>query len=161
MAKWQYKCDTCGYSQTSETKIKYFVGYDCPECKDGTILDFSEPNTNIPMVIVQQEARTLAQQADRNSKRMGYAECQERELKKKDRLEAVRRARGHKRRKKAETPWWRDGSMPGLVPTDKPLTPEQCEKYKAELETVGCRVHPNAMPPKEIKNAKKQRKRTP
>lgn len=150
MPTYDYRCSECGCTMEvfqSFNEDKFTI---CPICSNETF----ERLISEPVFFVKGDPKTVEHQADRNSSKMGRRECEERELKAKERVDKAKVAKGHKVRDKAETPWWRDGSIPSLVKSDKALTKEQTDKYVKEMKQMGNTFKPNALPDKRKKNGK-------
>jgi hypothetical protein len=136
MDNWIYGCSECSFTQKSDKKIKYFVGYDCPKCKEGYVLELQTPvldERTIPMISIEREPKTVGELARRNSRKMGKQEVEERVAKDEQvAQEAARKASKYERIKK-ETPWWRSGEVPGLPKRDKPISIDEAYKMGNEL----------------------------
>jgi putative FmdB family regulatory protein len=156
MPLYDYVCDGCNV--TMEIKQSYNDDHliICPQCKQEKLRRL----ISAPFFYVKGEPKTLIQQAEANSKKFGRAECLERELKAEERLEKAAKASGRPVKKKPRTPWFRNGSIDGLVCSDKPITPTQVEKYTKELREMGSNVDINATPPQRIKDGKKRKPRS-
>jgi hypothetical protein len=138
MADWKYGCSECKFYQESETKIKYFVGYECPKCKNGYVIELSEQNNKVPFAIVKSEPKTVGMLAKRNTDKMSKGEVAEKLYKDKWVRQpselAMEVTGGKPLKRKPRTPWYRDGSVraKGLEKQDKPLDITQIknpEKY--------------------------------
>ena len=140
MPTYDYRCEACGHTMEKWQSFKEDVIKECPECKQEEMVRLF----GNPFLLIKGEPTTLIQQAEANSKRMGRNECEEREAKSKEILD---KAKG---RKSVEhnTPFWRNGSIPGTIKSDAPLTPAQVDVYKKDLTNLGCKVVDNAPPEK-------------
>lgn len=148
MPTYQYECSNCLHGFEIYQGMLEDALERCPECSVNTLLRV----LHAPMCFVKGEPTTLGHLAERNAQKFGRAECEERELRSK---ELAAKARGKKTPKKSATPWWRNGSVPGLVKKDTVLSPQECEKYTEELKAAGCKVETNASVPQRIKNDSK------
>jgi putative FmdB family regulatory protein len=148
MPFYDYRCNGCGdtfeeYQSFNDDKL-----IKCKKCKKNKL----ERLIGCPFFFVQHDPKTLEHQADRNSKKFGYQECQERELKAQERVDKTKKAVGKASKKKAtESPWWRDGSVAGMVKSDKPLNEKQTKKYAKDIGKLGCTINESAVPPKKVK----------
>ncbi len=157
MPNYDYKCEACEHQFEKWQSFKEDELTQCPECKQEKLRRLF----GIPFVYTKGEAKTIGQQAERNSQKMGRAEVEEREAKITEKKAAALKAQGLTPPTPGDTPWWRNGSVKGMTKSDKPLTPVQVEKYKQDLEGLGCKVNINAPPPKELKDeSAKQREST-
>jgi putative FmdB family regulatory protein len=77
---YTYKCYDCEHQFDTEQSVKDKPLKKCPHCKNLSI----ERLIYSPMVFVRQEAKTIGQLADRNSKKLGTGEISERDAKKKE-----------------------------------------------------------------------------
>ena len=144
MPTYDYVCDNCQHQLEHWQSASSPKLTTCPECKQEKLVR----QFGIPIIICHGDAKTLEQQAERNSKRFGRAECEERELRAQEKIEKVR----GKKKVEPVTPWWRSGKFAGLKASDTPIGPEQVKKYKQELEDVGCTVKMDAIPDKPKRN---------
>lgn len=81
MPLYDYECGTCKYSLNNvQQSIKQKPLKKCDRCGHNTLERIIHP----PMVFVKQEASTIGQLSERNSKRLGKYEVQERTLRDKD-----------------------------------------------------------------------------
>ena len=139
MPFYEYECSRCKHCVGEYQKMADAPLKKCPNClQDKLQRVFSMPNA-----IVEKEPTNLDQLAEKNSKKFGREECQERELKAKERV-----AKARKKTEPAGTPLWRNGSIPGLVKKDTPINDQEILKYAKELEAAGATVNMNATPPK-------------
>ena len=94
MPTYDYKCSECDH------EMEVFQGFDedfltkCPECEKETL----EQVISVPHFSVKGEPKILIQQAERNTKKMGKYELEER------RLAAAEGTRGKK--KEVQKSWW-------------------------------------------------------
>lgn len=133
MPHYDYRCEACGHTMEYWQSFKDKALIECPEChKDELIRLFG-----IPFIFVQGEPKTLEHQADRNTKRFGLAECQEREGKA---AERVAKKTGKPLKKEPQVPFWRNGSVDGLIKSETPLKHEQVNKYVEELKSLGSNI---------------------
>lgn len=139
--KWRYYCESCDWHKESDTKIKGIVGYLCKKCKEGTILDATDNIEPRFSMYVFQEPKTVEHQGYRNNKRVGHAFLEEKEhLKKAKRRKAAEitaAKSGGKLYKKDPNvkQWWRDGTLPGVAKSDKPIDTSKIANVKKYIET--------------------------
>lgn len=139
MPIYDYQCRECGYEFDTFQKMKDDTLIDCPDCERPMLQRlFSVPN-----VICEKEPTTLDQLAEKNSKRFGREECQERELKAKERVSKARN-----KMQPSGNPLWRNGSIPGLIKKEQPINDEEIKKYTKDLQAVGATVNLSKTPPK-------------
>ena len=118
MPTYGYTCQNCGHTFEIFQDVNEGKKKKCPECK---LLKLSRDITGGLGGSVVQDPKTLLQQAERNTAKMGHYELQERRM-------ADEEGNLRKRKPKEPAPWWRPG-------TDKPdmslanLTPAQKQKY--------------------------------
>lgn len=149
MPTYDYRCNNCGHTEEIYQSFKDAELTQCPSCGTNNY----ERLIGCPFFFVRGEPKTLEHQAEINGKRLGREECQERELKAKER---VAKARGKQIPAEPKTPWWRDGSHTNLIKSDKPLTKEQVGKYVEEMKGMGSTFNTDALPEKrKKKNGKK------
>lgn len=141
MPYYDYECKKCSYAAEVKQAYEDKVLKRCPQCKGLSLVRL----IGSPSFFVRGEATTIGQQAERNSARMGRAEVEEREAK------AQEKQIKPNKKEKAPTPWWRNGSIPGLKRKDSILTPEECKQYESDLTALGCNVKTNAVPDKKDK----------
>lgn len=80
MIEYRYKCTNCNNEFDIRMSIKDKPLKKCNECKQSTL----ERVIFSPQGFVRQEVKTVGQLAERNAKKLGKNEIQERELKNKD-----------------------------------------------------------------------------
>lgn len=80
--KYDYECSKCSHTLTDvEQSVKDKPLVRCPECGKHSL---ERVMISAPISFVQQEATTIGQQAERNTKKMGKLEAQERRLRDQD-----------------------------------------------------------------------------
>lgn len=141
MPTYGYVCESCSYEFEVIQRMTENALTQCPKCKQHKL---ERKLYGDIFCYAVGEAKTLVQQAERNSRKFGRDECVEREAVAKENL-----ARARKRPKKpeSETPWWRDGTIPGLIKKDTILSVKECEKYTTALAAEGCKVVANKKVP--------------
>lgn len=77
---YEYRCLNCNYECEHVQSIKDKPLKKCPSCKKNKL----ERLISVTSGFVRKEATTIGQLADRNSKRLGKSEVQERDLKRKE-----------------------------------------------------------------------------
>lgn len=145
MPTYDYKCDACSHTFEKWQSFKEDVLKDCPECKTDNLRRLF----GMPFIYTKREPTTLIQQAEKNSKKFGREECEERELKAEEKVNEYKKSKGITPKNDVQTPWWRNGVIPDLVESSTPIKQEQAEKYTNELQSMGCNVQPNAERKKE------------
>ena len=140
--KYEYGCSECNFHKGSNTKIPYFVSYDCPKCKIGYITGGYAGPVNVPMAFVKKEPKTVGEQARRNTENMGCYEYEDAVHKKNNRVrqaseKMIEKSGGKNFKKSGELPWWRSGKVEGLPKRTKIPTVEEAIK---EAKTAGVRV---------------------
>lgn len=138
MPTYDFECEKCEHKFEQWQSFNDEPLKDCPACKAPALRRLF----GIPFMVVKGEAKTLIQQAERNSAKLGRQECQERELRNKEEVESKLKSQ-NKPAPTGEAPWWRNGSVPGLIKSDKMLTTSQVQKYQKELQGMGCNVNIN------------------
>lgn len=144
MPDYDYKCSNCLHNFEIYQGILEDALERCPECHVDRL--YRVPHA--PMCFTRGEPTTLGHLADRNSEKFGKAECQERELRAKER---VAKSTGKKSKEPSQTPWWRNGSIPGLIKKDNMLTPTECQQYTEELKAVGVNIENQPKIPERVK----------
>lgn len=91
---YDYRCGNCGYNFQIRQSIKENPLIDCPECRENTLKRIFHAVDVLP----RGEPVTLAQQADRNTSKMGHYELEEKRQAQKE---------GARPKPKIERPWWR------------------------------------------------------
>jgi len=76
MPLYDYECSGCGHSEEISQKFSEKELSKCPACNKGK---FRRVILNPPMAFIKGDAKTVAQLADRNTKKMGKYELQDRE----------------------------------------------------------------------------------
>ena len=90
MIEYTYRCKNCNHQFDISMSIKDKPLKKCRECKKLEL----ERIIFAPQGFVRQEVKTIGQLADRNAKKLGKNEIQERELRGKDQTkEAMKQAR--------------------------------------------------------------------
>lgn len=119
MPAYDYRCNECSHEFETQQSIKDKPLKKCPECKKNKL----ERLISAPTVFVRQDAKTLGQQADRNTKKMGRYEKQ-----------AVEKANSDKRIKvKKENPWWKSEHSVDKIAN---LGPEAKQRYIMEGKII-------------------------
>lgn len=121
MPTYEYLCKNCRHNFDIAQSIKADVLVDCPQCELPTLRRV----IHAVAVLTKGEAKTLAQQADRNEKAMGRLELEEKRIK---------AATGSKKQPKPSRPWWRktdkvDTNLADLAPA---VTIEKGKIVKSE-----------------------------
>lgn len=84
MPHYDYQCDTCNRVTEVQQSIKSAPFSSCIEINEGECGGKVSRLISAPIFFVQQEAKTLGQQADRNMKRMSKDQVQEKRAKHKE-----------------------------------------------------------------------------
>lgn len=119
MNTYEYRCEACQYEFETKQSIKDKPLKKCPECKKNKL----ERLISAPTVFVRQEAKTLGQQADRNTKKMGTYEKEAREKADSDKRIKV----------KKEKPWWKSEHSTEKIAN---LSPEAKQRYIMEGKII-------------------------
>jgi hypothetical protein len=144
----QYKCLRCKCCETKQENVEFespkIVNQRCYWCHE--VVDLERecfPSTNLT-IIVQGEPENLGHLAERNSQKFGNAYCEDKMAESQARL---RKAKGQSETTPT-TPWWRNGSVPGLERSEKPLAGEQLKKTIDKFKKTGGGFKRNNLPPK-------------
>jgi putative FmdB family regulatory protein len=133
MPIYEFCCERCQWHNEFMQSILLPLPITCPQC--GEIEpDFHQVYDNdLPFCI--DNVQTLGQLADRNSKRIGKDEVEERTIKNKQRVrqasDKLLETTGAKPME-SKTPWWRSGED-GMPKLDKPLSSQEVDKTAKEL----------------------------
>lgn len=132
---YEYECDACGVVEVSRGMQEDTLTI-CPYCNGRNFIKlFSDPM----FTYCKGEATTLIQLADANTKRLGRAELQEREVvgreQRDKRLKELSQQRGGTPLKgSAKRPFWRDGKD-GTEASDKPLDLTKVKSAERYIQT--------------------------
>lgn len=138
MPVYEFRCDACEHAYSEFLALTAERPKKCPACGDKKSFGqvFSVPNT-----IVRGQPKTIGQAAEENAKRVGKEQMEmmfDPELpQNKKPAGKGRLPKGAKRvdTSKAETPWWRDGTVPGVPKLDKPLDVKKIKNVQKYIRT--------------------------
>lgn len=136
MPTYEYKCKSCDFHFEIEMSIHDNLLTECVECGEPALQQIF----GTPFCYAYGEANTVEHVSDRNVKRIGYAELQERQLKEKEarikKIENMKVPDGGSviSPKEAATPWWRRG-VHGTPVSAKPLDLDKIKDTKKFIET--------------------------
>jgi hypothetical protein len=135
---YAFQCP-CGYAEDVYLDYSDELPRNCPECGKGESEGFGQDysqNRPVGWVYGFDNARTFGQVSEYNHRRLG------KELSEKMQEEASRPRKspwsklpGAAEPEKPETPWWRDGSVPGLKPMEKPLDLSRVKDTEHYIQT--------------------------
>lgn len=143
MPTYEYRCDACDH------QFEQFRGFsephpdECPRCFEpyGDDYQFHQAYANNrPLALVRGNPTTFGQQAEINAKRAGkeqlaiMTEIAKPENRKKKTLKVPDGA-SIVDTKPAPTPWFRDGSVPGVPKLDKPLNLNKIPNVDKYIQT--------------------------
>jgi putative FmdB family regulatory protein len=123
MPTYGYVCTNCGIDFEIYQSIHADSLTDCITCETKNVL---VRKIYAPLCLIKGSPTTLGQLAERNTEKLGKDEAQERQLKRGASKENIKKAKAQLLPK---TPWWRDGTIPGLKKKKSPLTMKECEDY--------------------------------
>lgn len=137
MAEYEFRCDDCEHGFVIHQSVFAKLPRSCPKCRKRK--NFS---TVIGLTIgVRGEPRTVGSLAEKNTKKL----CKEdydaiMSHGKLDGLtphtmKAIEKAGGTIKEKSGETPWYRNGSIPGLEKSDKPIDISRVKDISKFIET--------------------------
>lgn len=138
MITYEYICDGCAVNFEVERSIHdALLGSTCPECGEDSLRQVF----GNPFMLIYSDPKTVGHLAARNTKKIGYAELQERQaIKKLEKIEALKRLEPkHKGevvipKEQPRLPWWRSGKIPGLPKSEKPLDANKFVDKKTGVE---------------------------
>lgn len=110
---YEYGCDSCGLHFEIVRSIKEPLLTQCPYCESEALRQIF----GVPFVYAYQEPAQLGHWADRNTKKLGKAECEERELRSAEKVvDKLKRAKPPKGGRvvlpSGRKPWYRDEAKP-------------------------------------------------
>lgn len=138
MPTYDYQCNAC------KTVFEYKQGFNdekltiCPLCdKSGKITRLIG---NGMFVFAKGDPTNIMSLADSNTKKLGKSYIQDRAGKKHDaKQKALKdmedKTGGKVIRKSGDTPWWRNGSVPGTTMSEKPIDTSKISNIRKFIET--------------------------
>lgn len=120
-----WTCDNCSYEAETYLDFSDELPKTCPECgadeAGGFGQDYSRSNP-VGIVYGFENCKTFGQVSEYNHKRLGKELSQKMQEGARPRRSGMAKKLGLEQPElQAETPWWRDGSVPGLKKMDRPL----------------------------------------